>query len=193
MKAKKLREALEQLAEEGVMQLFIPQDGSAAIVGVVGALQLDVLIERLKAEYGLPVSFEPTRFEVCRWIEADERAERDRFAAANGSAMAADLDGRPGLHGDVRLLAALRRRTLAGHPVSGRESLSARGSTNSSLREAQRRSKPQATERRERELPNSWLLRYACDDGANSASKSWIARPRPTGSGRPDVHPAHRC
>jgi peptide chain release factor 3 len=95
MKAKKLREALEQLAEEGVMQLFVPQDGSAAIVGVVGALQLDVLIERLKAEYGLPVSFEPTRFEVCRWIEADERAERDRFAAANGSAMAADLDGAP--------------------------------------------------------------------------------------------------
>jgi peptide chain release factor 3 len=95
MKAKKLREALEQLAEEGVMQLFMPQDGSAAIVGVVGALQLDVLIERLKAEYGLPVSFEPTRFEVCRWIEANERAERDRFAAANGSAMAADLDGAP--------------------------------------------------------------------------------------------------
>ena len=47
MKAKKLREALQQMAEEGVVQLFVPQDGSGAIVGVVGALQLDVLKERL--------------------------------------------------------------------------------------------------------------------------------------------------
>ena len=45
MKAKKLREALQQLAEEGVVQLFIPQDGSGAIVGMVGALQLDVLAD----------------------------------------------------------------------------------------------------------------------------------------------------
>ena len=49
MKAKKLREALQQMAEEGVVQLFVPQDGSGAIVGVVGALQLDVLKERLQA------------------------------------------------------------------------------------------------------------------------------------------------
>ena len=63
MKAKKLREALQQMAEEGVVQLFLPHDGSAAIVGVVGALQLDVLAERLQAEYGLPVELraEPLR------------------------------------------------------------------------------------------------------------------------------------
>uniref|UniRef100_UPI003F244B65 hypothetical protein n=1 Tax=Rhizobium sp. F40D2 TaxID=3453141 RepID=UPI003F244B65 len=60
MKAKKLKEALQQMAEEGVVQLFSP--GSPAIVGVVGALQLDVLKERLMAEYGLPVSFEMSRF-----------------------------------------------------------------------------------------------------------------------------------
>jgi peptide chain release factor 3 len=52
MKAKKLKEALQQMAEEGVVQLFSPEDGSPAIVGVVGALQLDVLKERLHAEYG---------------------------------------------------------------------------------------------------------------------------------------------
>src|SRR5262249_16510367 len=69
MKAKKLREALKQLAEEGVVQLFLPYDGSGAIVGVVGALQLDVLAERMEAEYGLPIGFEPTRFSLARWIE----------------------------------------------------------------------------------------------------------------------------
>ena len=63
------------MAEEGVVQLFMPEDGSPAIVGVVGALQLDVLKERLKQEYGLPVDFEPARFNVCRWISAEEPAE----------------------------------------------------------------------------------------------------------------------
>jgi hypothetical protein len=47
MKAKKLKEALQQMAEEGVVQVFRPRDGSPAMVGVVGALQLDVLKERL--------------------------------------------------------------------------------------------------------------------------------------------------
>ena len=47
-----------RLAEEGVVQVFLPHDGSPAIVGVVGALQLDVLKERLEAEYGLPIDFE---------------------------------------------------------------------------------------------------------------------------------------
>ncbi len=95
MKAKKLREALQQMAEEGVVQVFQPFDGAAAIVGVVGALQLDVLIERLDAEYGLPVSFEPSRFEVCRWVSADDRTEMDKFLAAYPSSLASDLDGAP--------------------------------------------------------------------------------------------------
>jgi len=95
MKAKKLREALQQLAEEGVVQLFIPEDGSGAIVGVVGALQLDVLAERLQAEYGLPVTYEATRFTLCRWVGAADRAELERFAEAHGGAMAKDLDGAP--------------------------------------------------------------------------------------------------
>ncbi|CAO4138524.1 peptide chain release factor 3 [Methylorubrum aminovorans] len=95
MKAKKLREALQQMGEEGVVQVFIPQDGSPAIVGVVGALQLDVLKERLQAEYGLPIDFETSRFSVCRWIEAESEAEIDKFVNAHGSAMASDLDGAP--------------------------------------------------------------------------------------------------
>jgi peptide chain release factor 3 len=95
MKAKKLREALQQMAEEGVVQLFIPHDGSPAMVGVVGALQLDVLSERLQAEYGLPVSFESSRFEICRWISSDQPAELEKFVRAYPTAMADDLDGAP--------------------------------------------------------------------------------------------------
>jgi peptide chain release factor 3 len=95
MKAKKLREALQQMAEEGVVQLFLPYDGSGAMVGVVGALQLDVLKERLLGEYGLPIDYETTRFSLCRWISAADRADLDRFIEAHLSGMARDLDEAP--------------------------------------------------------------------------------------------------
>jgi peptide chain release factor 3 len=95
MKAKKLREALQQMAEEGVVQLFLPYDGSNAMVGVVGALQLDVLAERLSSEYGLPIAYETPRFSVCRWISSDDAAELERFIEANRSGMAHDLDQAP--------------------------------------------------------------------------------------------------
>ncbi|QQM29752.1 peptide chain release factor 3 [Martelella lutilitoris] len=95
MKAKKLKEALQQMAEEGVVQLFTPEDGSPAIVGVVGALQLDVLKERLKAEYGLPVSFEMARFSICRWISAEKPADLEKFVSSHRGDIARDLDGDP--------------------------------------------------------------------------------------------------
>ncbi len=95
MKAKKLKEALQQMAEEGVVQVFQPFDGSQPIVGVVGSLQLDVLKERLSAEYGLEISFETTRFAVCRWVTSTEAGKIDEFARRDSSAMCNDLDGDP--------------------------------------------------------------------------------------------------
>ncbi len=95
MKAKKLREALQQLAEEGVVQVVTPHDGSGSIVGVVGALQLDVLATRLGAEYGLTTRYETSRFTICRWITSDEPAKLKSFVDSNGSSIADDLDGAP--------------------------------------------------------------------------------------------------
>jgi peptide chain release factor 3 len=93
MKAKKLKQALQELAEEGVVQVFGPRDGAPAIVGVVGPLQLDVLKVRLDAEYGLPVEFDACEFELARWISADDDKTLDAFVDANGSGIAEDLDG----------------------------------------------------------------------------------------------------
>jgi peptide chain release factor 3 len=94
MKAKKLRQALVELAEEGVVQLFRPQDGAPPIVGVVGTLQLDVLQARLSGEYGVAIGFESTPFSLARWV-AGGRAALDAFVASNRSAMADDVDGDP--------------------------------------------------------------------------------------------------
>jgi peptide chain release factor 3 len=94
MKQKHLARALESLAEEGVTQLFKPQIGSQWIVGVVGALQLDVLKSRLVAEYGLEADLEAAPFEGARWLSGGE-AEIEKFAAAHRGGMAADRDGAP--------------------------------------------------------------------------------------------------
>jgi peptide chain release factor 3 len=93
MKAKKLKQALQELAEEGVVQVFRPSDGSPALVGVVGPLQLDVLKNRLDAEYGLDVGFEPAEFQLARWISSIDPKALEGFVAANGAGIAADLDG----------------------------------------------------------------------------------------------------
>ena len=95
MKAKKLKEALQQMSEEGVVQVFRPRDGAPALVGVVGMLQLDVLKARLDAEYSLPVDFEISEFQLARWISSDDRKKLDAFMAANNSGVADDVDGDP--------------------------------------------------------------------------------------------------
>ncbi|MBF0306866.1 MAG: peptide chain release factor 3, partial [Alphaproteobacteria bacterium] len=93
MKAKQLRRALEDLAEEGVSQVFKPVDGSTWIVGVVGQLQFEVLTARIEAEYDLRAGFEAAPFETARWVHCDDRAALDRMAAANRTSMAEDRDG----------------------------------------------------------------------------------------------------
>ena len=94
MKAKKLRQALQELAEEGVVQLFRPQDGSQPIVGVVGTLQLDVLVARLMSEYGIAIGFEPVPYALARWVTG-EKALLARFVQEQRTSMADDVDGDP--------------------------------------------------------------------------------------------------
>ncbi|MCC7348462.1 MAG: peptide chain release factor 3, partial [Variibacter sp.] len=93
MKAKKLKQALQELAEEGVVQVFRPLDGSPALVGVVGPLQLDVLRARLAAEYGLEVNWDVSEFQLARWFSAEDRKLSEAFAAAHRAALAEDIDG----------------------------------------------------------------------------------------------------
>jgi peptide chain release factor 3 len=93
IRAKKLREALREMAEEGVVQLFSPIDGTQPIVGVIGNLQLDVLADRLKHEYGLQTGFDPAPCDTVRWIESDNPTSLAGFVEKNRSAIATDLDG----------------------------------------------------------------------------------------------------
>jgi peptide chain release factor 3 len=95
MRAKHLRRALQQLAEEGASQMFRRTLGGDLIVGVFGPLQLDVLAARLAGEYGLQVHFEPAAFETARWLDAEDPAELKKFMDAAPTNLAEDHDGAP--------------------------------------------------------------------------------------------------
>ena len=92
LKAKHLEKALMQFAEEGAAKVFKPTMGSGFIVGVVGALQFEVLASRIEMEYGLPVRFEPSQFTSARWVSGEKLAV-EKFANVNKQHMAADNDG----------------------------------------------------------------------------------------------------
>jgi peptide chain release factor 3 len=95
LKQKHLRKALEALGEEGVTQVFKPVQGGDLIVGAVGALQFDVLEERIKAEYGLEVVFEPSPYQAARWVSAEQRNDLDAFMEKSSAQLAEDVDGAP--------------------------------------------------------------------------------------------------
>ncbi len=95
MKAKHLGKALFELAEEGVARVFRPLMDAHWIVGVVGALQFEVLADRIRTEYGIPVRFEHAGLHTARWISGpSERSIKD-FQDKNRSAFAEDHDGSP--------------------------------------------------------------------------------------------------
>jgi len=94
-KTKQLRKALDDMAEEGVTQVFYPEIGSNWIIGVVGQLQLDVLISRLEAEYKVAAGLEPAPFDTARWISSEDATALKDFTDINRAALAKDRDGNP--------------------------------------------------------------------------------------------------
>ena len=93
LRAKHLGKALQQLAEEGAASVFKPLMGADWVVGVVGPLQFEVMADRIRTEYDVPVHFEATELYTARWIEADDDQALKKFVNANQASMAEDHDG----------------------------------------------------------------------------------------------------
>ncbi|NQV83630.1 MAG: peptide chain release factor 3 [Rhodospirillales bacterium] len=93
LRAKHLGKALQHLAEEGAASVFKPSHGGDWVVGVVGPLQFEVMADRIRTEYDVPVHFEPTELYTARWFEAPDEATFKKFVAANRGSMAEDHDG----------------------------------------------------------------------------------------------------
>lgn len=95
LRAKHLGRALEQLAEEGAARVFKPQIGGNWVVGVVGALQFDVLADRIRTEYEVPVIFEAAALFTARWLETGDPLLLKKFRAQNEAYLAEDHTGAP--------------------------------------------------------------------------------------------------
>jgi peptide chain release factor 3 len=92
---KQLRQALQDLSEEGLIQVFKPDVGTNWIVGVIGQLQLDVVKDRAKNEYKVEIDFEPTSFATARWLKTDNEKALNAFIRSNVSSVMTDRDGDP--------------------------------------------------------------------------------------------------
>ncbi len=93
-KIKQVRQALQDLAEEGLVQVLRPLTGGHWIVGVVGILQLDVLKSRIAGEYNTVVELEPIPYQTARWVKATSEQSLESFKAENRGSLAEDRDGR---------------------------------------------------------------------------------------------------
>ncbi len=94
LKIKQLHKGLQQLGEEGAVQVFKPVHGTDLVLGAVGVLQFEVVASRLKNEYGVDAVFEGTSISSARWISCDDKrvlADFERSSA--GANIAFDAAG----------------------------------------------------------------------------------------------------
>jgi peptide chain release factor 3 len=93
MKRKQLQKGIEQLAEEGTVQIFTEKGREKdPILGVVGRLQFEVLTYRLEHEYGAKAEVQMLPYAHARWVDGPKTVED---LTARRIAMAVtDIDGR---------------------------------------------------------------------------------------------------
>jgi peptide chain release factor 3 len=89
LKIKQLHKGLQQLGEEGAVQVFKPIHSGDLVLGAVGVLQFEVVASRLMNEYGVDAVFEGTSISSARWITCDDKkmlADFEKSTAGNNLA-----------------------------------------------------------------------------------------------------------
>lgn len=93
LKSKHLGAALHQIAEEGGASIFKPFIGAEWIVGVVGVLQFEVMADRIRSEFNIPVTFEQTQYYTARWVSCEDKAVFKKFVDTTQGNIGEDHDG----------------------------------------------------------------------------------------------------
>ncbi len=93
IKVKQLHKGLQQLGEEGAVQVFKPVSGGDLILGAVGVLQFDVVASRLMGEYGVDAVFDGTSTTSARWVTCDDKKMLADFEKALSHNVAYDAAG----------------------------------------------------------------------------------------------------
>lgn len=93
-KFKQFAKGLDQLMDEGVAQMFIKVDSQRKIIGVVGALQFDVIQYRMEHEYGAACSYDPIQLHKACWVVCEDAKKLDEFITRRKKDLARDKDGK---------------------------------------------------------------------------------------------------
>lgn len=93
LKMKQLQKGLQQLAEEGATQLFMPLNNNDLILGAVGTLQFDVVQQRLRDEYKVECIYEPIAVYSARWVHCDDARKLEEFKRRTVENLALDGGG----------------------------------------------------------------------------------------------------
>jgi len=91
--AKQLNKALQELGEEGTIQVFEPLEKTGMILGAVGQLQFETVAHRLRAEYRIDASFDNVVVHKALWISSSDANALKRFVQANADRLARDAAG----------------------------------------------------------------------------------------------------
>jgi peptide chain release factor 3 len=95
MKSKQLEKGIQQLAEEGVAQLFTMQPGNRKVIGTVGELQFEVIEYRLLQEYGAKARFEAKPYSKACWLTSEKPEKLEEFIRLKNNFIAYDKDKNP--------------------------------------------------------------------------------------------------
>jgi len=79
LKQKQLLKGLMQLSEEGAVQVFRPLRSNDLIVGAVGVLQFEVVVQRLKSEYKVDAIYEGISVATALWVDSDNPLKMAEF------------------------------------------------------------------------------------------------------------------
>jgi peptide chain release factor 3 len=95
IKSKQLQKGLQELGEEGAIQVFEPLGGGSLLLGAVGQLQFEVVAARLQSEYRVDALYDPSSIHTARWLSFPDEAMRRNFEKQHGGSMAKDVDDNP--------------------------------------------------------------------------------------------------
>jgi len=94
LKAKQLQKGLQELGEEGAIQVF-ELEGGNMLLGAVGFLQFEVVASRLQTEYKVDAIFEPAEIYTARWLTFPDELTRRNFEREQAMRLGKDVDGNP--------------------------------------------------------------------------------------------------
>jgi peptide chain release factor 3 len=95
MKSKQLQKGLQELGEEGAIQVLTARQGAQTLLGAVGRLQFEIVAHRLSSEYNVDALYDNVDIYTARWLTYPDDVTRKKFEKDEALSLAKDVDDNP--------------------------------------------------------------------------------------------------